>query len=253
MKCDVSQAGSMIPTNPNLEKSNTLLAFSERIHNIAGELIPLTAPEEDAINAHLITIHNEDSNDVSLKTVLVNNTFLILLLCLCSLSLGYLWHGRKYFFLAPFYMNIPKEKLLDHLNREKISGYLSEYNGSNLSEISYGTGINIQTLRHHMRLFEQSNLVLKKNKRFFIKKSESEIFDTEILSPVLQRVFEIIREGDKITVSKLIERTKRSKPWIGNRLHDLLLLDVIEIVKVGRFKYIYPKGQTPTNFSHSSS
>ena len=183
-----------------------------------------------------------------------NNSFLLSVITFTSVVFGYLWYGRKYYFLAPFYMTIPKERLLDHENREKISHFLTEYNGSKLSEISQGTGIHLQTLRHHMRLFEQSNLVLKKDKRFFIKKQGSEVFDTEVLSPVLQRLFEIIRGNDGISIMKLGENTKRSKPWIGNRINDLLVLDLIEIVPIGRFKYIYPKGKSPeSNWDENTS
>lgn len=236
-----------IPQHPDSNQSITKLAFWEKESIADGDdFLPISPTEYKRQWGFNLTTNLKQSTDIiSTSEIVANNSLLFSLILLLSASLGYVWHGRKYFFLAPFYMNIPKEKLLDNENREKISHYLSQYNGSNLSEISHGTGIHVQTLRHHMRLFEQSNLVLKKEKRFFMRKPGSDVFDTEILSPILQRVFGIIRENDGISVSQLIGDTKRSKPWIGNRLNDLLTLDLIEIVKVGRFKYIYPKGQSP--------
>lgn len=196
-------------------------------------------------------ISKQQNNPSAPKEMVANNPFIILFVGVILAS-GYVWYGRKYFFLAPLYMNIPKERLLNHESREKIFHYLSIYNGSNLSEISQGTGINIQTLRHHLKLFEHYNFVMKKEKRFFIKKPGTEVFDTKILPPVLQRVFNIILDGDGITVSNIVSTTKRSKPWIGNRIHELLTLDLIDIQKVGNYKYIYPKGMAPNSHSPKS-
>lgn len=207
---------------------------------------------EHSIRVELTTgIIEKENNPSSLNEIVDNNPLMIVLVGLILLT-GYLWHGRKYYFLTPLYMHIPKEKLLDQENREKISRYLLMYNGSNLSQISQGTGINASTLRHHMRLFAQSNVVLKKDKRFFIREPDKKGFDTKILSPGLQRVFTIIQNVDGITMSNLASTIKRSKPWIGNRIHELLALDYIEIQKAGRFKHIYPKGLAPNSQSSKS-
>ena len=236
-----------IPECPESVLSTTLIRFSEKEHKpIIDDYSPILSNNYQwQFDDNLITHHSTESDAFTPSEAIISNSFLLPILAFSSLIFGYLWYGRKYYFLTPFYMTIPKEKLLDHENREKISQYLTVNNGSNLSEISQGTGIHLQTLRHHMHLFEQSNLVLKKDKRFFIRKPGSDVFDTEILSPVLQRVFEIIRDNDGITMTKLVENTKRSKPWIGNRINDLLVLNLIEIVTIGRFKYIYPLGQSP--------
>jgi len=216
--------------------------WEKRNSTVFDEYLPLNNDYHMEYAERIETKLIEEDETTNLSETLKNNYVFLPIIFIFAIFSSYLWHGRKYFFLAPFYMNIPKEKLLNNENREKISRYLTEYNGSNLSEISHGTNINIQTLRHHMKLFEQSNVVLRKEKRFFIKKPGSEVFDTEILSPVMQRVFDIIRTREGISVTQLVEETGRSKPWIGNRLYDLQALDLVEIVKVGRFKYIYPKG-----------
>lgn len=247
-----------IPIDPIEDYSLSKVSFWEKVSLYTiDDISPIKNQEysRETVPTFTTSLKIEDI-EFTPSSFASNNPYFIGILIFSSLSFGYIWYGRKYFFLAPLYMNIPKEKLLDNANRDRISQYLSQYNGSNLSEISQGTGINIQTLRHHMRLFEQSNIVLKKEKRFFIRKNGSEIFDTEILSPVLQRVFEVIRDGNGITVSELVNATNRSKPWIGNRLHDLLTFNLIEIHKLGRYKYIYPKGQSPDpifNYSQETS
>ena len=236
-----------IPHETDLLTSETQIHFFDRDH------VPILSEHSDEGYTHRISeklyteIIEKHVNPSSPKEAVMNNPVITIILVALILLPGYVWHGRKYFFFEPLYMKIPKEKLLDHEKREKISHYLSMYNGSNLTEISQGTGINIQTLRHHMRLFEQSNFVIQKEKQFFIKNAESEVFDTAILSPALQRVLTIIKNVDGITVLDLVSTTKRSKPWIGNRIHELLLLDLIEIQKVGRFKHIYPKGFVPNS------
>ena len=232
-----------IPSNPDVNSSTTYIVFSERA-STGGNNDYEVSEVDEYLQAHLNILKSVSTTPTE---IVESNSQIFLLMFIVSAFSLRLWQGRKYYLLAPFYMNIPKEKLLNHENREKISNFLATSNGSNLSEISVGTGINIQTLRHHMKLFEQSNVVLKKDKRFFIKKDGSEVFDTEIMSPVLQRLFDLIRNSeDGITVSGLLEKTGRSKPWIGNRINDLLTLDIVEIVKVGRYKYIYPKGSGPT-------
>ena len=202
---------------PDSNQSITKIRFWEKEHiPIIDDYSPIfTNDYEWQFDDNLTTHYSTESDAFTPSGVIKSNSFLLSILASSSLIFGYLWYGRKYYFLTPFYMTIPKEKLLDHENREKISQYLTVNNGSNLSEISQGTDIHLQTLRHHMHLFEQSNLVLKKDKRFFIRKPGSDVFDTEILSPVLQRFFEIIRGNDGITMTKLVENTKRSKPWIG--------------------------------------
>lgn len=233
-----------IPFHPTESNTTTLMDFYERENIVIVSEISKSEYRlagDDEIYTTIEEIH--DKNSFSQKITEESPSYIRVFII--SILFTYIWYGRKFFFLSSLYTNIPKDKLLDNKNRGKISAYLSDNNGSNLSEISQGTGIHLQTLRHYMKLFEQSNLVLKKDKRFYIRNSGSDIFDTDILSPVLQRVFEIIKESDGITISDLIETTNRSKPWIGNRLHDLLTLDIIEIRTVGRFKYIYPKGSGP--------
>lgn len=230
-----------IPTNPENKECVSKLRFYQK-YSYFG----LNYSED--LQHELTTSVQEEEKSNTLSLILISSISLFFIG-----ALGYLWYGRKYFLLAPLYTNIPKEKLLDHENRKIISNFLSENNGSRLSEISNGTGIHLQTLRHHMKLFEQSNFVTRKEMRYFIRKPGSDVIDTDVLSPVLQRLIEIIQSSDGVSISQIVEETNRSKPWIGNRIHDLLVLDLIEIVSVGRFKYIYPKGQGPIDSDYSRS
>lgn len=234
----------VIPSQPSEDFCYTIIQINESpyLYNDHKYDIPIINRYDTNLSIPLKTdlTYNEINEDLHL--IIFNNFFLFSIIPVFIVSSAYIWHGRKYFFFSTLYMNIPKEKIFDSQKREMISSYLNENNGSNLSQISNGTGIHLQTLRHHMKLFEQSEIVLRKDKKYFLKRPGSNVFDTEILSPVLQRLFEIIQDKNGITHSELIEVTNRSKPWIGNRIHELLQLDLIEIEERGRYKYIHPKG-----------
>ncbi|MCK4615117.1 MAG: helix-turn-helix transcriptional regulator, partial [Thermoplasmata archaeon] len=225
-----------IPEEPEKKESKTVIYFYER-----RSLMGVNDYKENCFVNLTTTLPKEES---TFKEVVEENSGLMGLLIIIGLLLSYLWNARHYYFLVPFYTNIPEDKLLNHEKRGKIADFLHENNGSTLTKISEGTGINKQTLRHHMRLFAQSDVVLKKDKRFFIREKDRHVFDTEILSPVLQRVLEVIMENEGITVTQLKEATGRSKPWVGKRLRELLVFDLIEIVQPGRYKHIYLKSSS---------
>ena len=236
----VIKATVQIPSNPLYSESTSIIRIIENPHLIFENVI--FKPLDNYYHISIITTLATESDTNNLINDISSSLLIYPFLLVLGFSSTYLWHGRKYFFFSTLYMNIPKEKIFDSQKREMISSYLNENNGSNLSQISNGTGIHLQTLRHHMKLFEQSEIVLRKDKKYFLKRPGSNVFDTEILSPVLQRLFEIIQDKNGITHSELIEVTNRSKPWIGNRIHELLQLDLIEIEERGRYKYIHPKG-----------
>jgi len=228
-----------IPKNPDSNQSLTTINLYER-------------PSMGGVNDYSrqfhinLTTSIKEKNSATPAEILMEQTGLLFLFAIMSLIFGYFWRARHYYLLGtPLYSRIMDNRILDKESRKKIFDFLQGNNGSTLKEISEGTQINYWNARSDMEHLLKHNFVLKKDRRYFVKSEGSFVFDTSILSPVYQRLIEIIEENGRTTMKELQKQTGRSRPWLGKKMKELMEWDLIQIDQIGKFRYVSLKGREP--------